>query len=273
MPRPVHTVAAVSFLNSRPLIDGLEREPAISVITDVPSRLLETLTSSRARVALCPIIDFQTSPLELCVVPVGAIGSDGPTHTVRVFSRVPIRRISRVHVDGDSHTSVALLEIVLEALNGQRPEITTLKENGQNGIDPPESVLLIGDKVVRDEPAIGLYPYQLDLGEAWKRLSGLPFVFATWLARVGDDLGELPATLQRYRERNLMRIQEIVAAHADGWPADLANRYLGNILRFEIGAPELRSIELFWERCHALELLGDLRPMRLYPGNVQTFNV
>ncbi|MCJ7753522.1 MAG: hypothetical protein MUP13_03045 [Thermoanaerobaculales bacterium] len=57
MPRPVHTVAAVSFLNARPLIDGLEREPAISVITDVPSRLLETLTSLRARIALCPVIE------------------------------------------------------------------------------------------------------------------------------------------------------------------------------------------------------------------------
>ena len=89
----MHAVAAVSFLNARPLIDGLEREPGISVITDVPSRLLETLTSARARVALCPIIDFQTADADLCIVPVGAIGSDGPTHTVRVFSRVPIRKI------------------------------------------------------------------------------------------------------------------------------------------------------------------------------------
>ena len=68
----MHTVAAVSFLNARPLIDGLEREPAISVITDVPSRLLQTLTTSRARVALCPVIDFQTADTNLCVVPVGA---------------------------------------------------------------------------------------------------------------------------------------------------------------------------------------------------------
>jgi chorismate dehydratase len=260
----VHTVAAVSFLNARPLIDGLEREPTISVITDVPSRLLETLTSSRARIALCPVIDFQAADIDLCVVPAGAIGSDGPTHTVRVFSRVPIRKIDRVHVDGDSHTSVALLEIVLEALNGRRPELTTLETPTPKGTDPPETVLLIGDKVVRDEPSVGLYPYQLDLGEAWKSLSGLPFVFATWLARAGEDLGELPATLRRYRERNLLRIPEIVSTHADGWPADLANRYLGHILRYDLGPRELESIELFWGRCHALGLINDLRPMRLY---------
>jgi chorismate dehydratase len=264
MPRLVHTVAAVSFLNARPLIDGLEREPAISVITDVPSRLLQTLTTSRARIALCPVIDFQTAAADLCIVPVGAIGSDCATHTVRVFSRVPIRDISRVHTDGDSHTSVALLEIVLEALNGRRPELTTLVTPASKRARAPETVLLIGDKVVRDEPTVGLYPYQLDLGSAWKRLSGLPFVFATWLARAGDDLGDLPATLRRYRERNLLRIPEIVSTHADGWPEDLATRYLGEILRYEIGPRELESIELFWERCHALGLIDELRPMRLY---------
>ena len=264
MLRPDHTVAAVSFLNARPLIDGLEREPGISVITKVPSRLLQTLTAKQARIALCPIIDFQTAPTELCIVPVGAIGSDGPTHTVRVFSRVPIREIERVHTDGDSHTSVALLEIVFDALTGRRPELSTLVKKSPRGADPPESVLLIGDKVVRDEPTVSLYPYQLDLGEAWKSLSGLPFVFATWLARAGDDLGELPSTLRRYRERNMLRIPEIVASHAEGWPRDLATRYLETILHYEIGAPELESIELFWGRCHALGLFSELRPMRLY---------
>jgi len=262
-----HTVAAVSFLNARPLIDGLEREPGISVITDVPSRLLLTLTTKKARVALCPIIDFQTADTELSIVPAGAIGSDGPTHTVRVFSRVPIREIERVHTDGDSHTSVALLEIVFDALTGRRPELTTLAKKSPRGADPPESVLLIGDKVVRDEPTVSLYPYQLDLGEAWKSLSGLPFVFATWLARAGDDLEELPSTLRRYRERNMLRIPEIVASHAEGWPRDLATRYLETILRYEIGAPELESIELFWNRCHALGLIDQLRPMRLYRNN------
>ncbi len=264
MSHPVHTVAAVSFLNARPLIDGLEREPEVSLITDVPSRLLETLTSLRAQVALCPIIDFQTAAAELCIVPVGAIGSDGATHTVRVFSRVPIEDLDNVHADGDSHTSVALLEVVLEAFHGRRPEIRSLGVLASESAVNPDAVLLIGDKVVHNEPSTDVYPFQLDLGDAWKRLTGLPFVFATWLARAGDDLGQLPSMLRRTRETNLLRIPEIVAAHADGWPVDLAIRYLGKILQYDLGEPELESIELFWARCHALDLIDDLRPMRLY---------
>src|SRR5665213_4630797 len=54
--------------------------------------------------------------------------------------------------------------------------------------------LLIGDKVVCDEPA-GL-PHQLDLGGAWKDLTGLPFVFAAWMARAETQLRDLLSSLR-----------------------------------------------------------------------------
>jgi hypothetical protein len=151
VPQSLPTVAAVSFLNARPLIDGLETEPAISLLTDVPSRLLENLITAQSRVALCPVIDFQVAAADLCIVPVGAIGSDGPTHTVRVFSSVPIADIERVHVDGDSHTSVALLQVVLDELYGGRPDLETLANNAPCETNPPQAVLLIGDKVVQQQ--------------------------------------------------------------------------------------------------------------------------
>jgi chorismate dehydratase len=256
------TVAAVSFLNARPLISGLEDEPGVALRTDVPSRLLELLIDGAADVALCPVIDFQTAPDELCIVPVGAIGSDGATHTVRLFSRLPIASLERIHADGDSHTSVALLEVVLDALYGRRPELVALGSEPNN----PDAVLLIGDKVVHAENGADTvrYPYQLDLGEAWRQLTGLPFVFATWLARADADLGPLPEVLARCRERNRGRTREIVAAHANGWPVELATRYLEQILRYELGERELEAIALFWKRCHALGLIERLRPMRIY---------
>ncbi len=263
-----HTVAAVSFLNARPLIDGLEHEPSIELLTDVPSRLLETLIERRADVALCPVIDFQRASPDLCVVPAGAIGSDGPTHTVRVFSRLPIVDLERVHTDSDSHTSVALLEVVLEARHGRRPELVTLKPGSTVTGAPPDAVLLIGDKVVHNEPDAAVYPYQIDLGDAWKELTGLPFVFATWLAHRDSDLGGLPDLLRHCRDRNLARIPEIASDHADGWPADLARRYLGQILQYRLGDREFESIELFWSRCHELGLIERLRPMKIY-GEIQ----
>ena len=264
------TVAAVSFLNARPLTEGLDEEPGVHLISDVPSRLMKTLIEDRATVALCPVIDFQLSPVELSIVPAGAIGSDGPTLTVRVFSQVPMVEVTRVHTDGDSHTSVALLAVVFNELFGRLPEVKALESSDVNGSDiPPMTVLLIGDKVVRNEPDPALYPHQLDLGEAWRRMTGLPFVFACWMARADHDLGNLPDILSRYRELNRNRVAEIAGTHAEasGWPEELAAEYLGEILRYDIGSRELEAIELFWKRCHELGLIGDLRPMKLYPNS------
>jgi len=261
------TVAAVSFLNARPLIEEIEAEPGVHLITDVPSRLLETLTEDRAAVALCPVIDFQLSPIKLVIVPVGAIGCDGCTLTVRIFSRMPMAEVTHVHTDGDSHTSVALLAVIFDELYGRMPEVKTLESTNVNGSEaPPETVLLIGDKVVRNQPDPALYPYQLDLGEAWRGMTGLPFVFACWMARAESNLGNLPDILSRYRELNHNRVAEIAGTHAEasGWPEKLAAEYLGDILRYDIGSRELAAIELFWQRCRELGLIERLRPMKLY---------
>jgi len=261
------TVAAVSFLNARPLTEGLDEEPGVHLISDVPSRLMKTLIEDRAAVALCPVIDFQLSPVELSIVPAGAIGSDGPTLTVRVFSQVPMAEVTLVHTDGDSHTSVALLAVVFSELFGRLPEVKALESSDVNGSEaPPSTVLLIGDKVVRNEPDPRLYPHQLDLGEAWHEMTGLPFVFACWMARADRDLGDLPNILTRYRDLNRGRVTEIAATHAkaSGWPEGLAAAYLGEILRYEIESRELEAIELFWSKCHELRLIGQLRPMELY---------
>jgi len=233
----------------------------------VPSRLLETLIADRASVALCPVIDFQLSPVELQIVPAGAIGSDGPTLTVRVFSQLPMEEVTLVHTDGDSHTSVALLSVIFDEILGRVPVIKSLATTDVNGSsDPPDTVLLIGDKVVRNRPDPELYPFGLDLGATWKEITGLPFVFACWMARADRDLGDLPARLRRCRDRNRRRTTEIAAAHAaaSGWPQELAADYLGGILRYDLGPREVKAIELFWERCHALDLIEKLRPMMLY---------
>jgi chorismate dehydratase len=99
-------------------------------------------------------------------------------------------------------------------------------------------------------------------------MTGLPFVFACWMARADHDLGDLPGILSRYRELNRNRVTEIAGTHAEasGWPEDLAAEYLGKILRYDIGSRELEAIELFWQCCHALGLIERLRPMILYNG-------
>jgi chorismate dehydratase len=92
-------------------------------------------------------------------------------------------------------------------------------------------------------------PHQLDLGEEWKKLTGLPFVFAVWTARADVELGDLPRRLDQARRQGMEHLDEIVKQHAipRGWPAALARKYLSEYLRFEIGERQLKAITRFYE--------------------------
>src|SRR5439155_5936270 len=104
-------IGSVSYLNARPLIYGLDAHPGVELHLEVPSRLLDGLRADRFDVALLPVIDYQRLE-NLIIIPAGGIGSDGPTLTVRLFSKVPVKQIRSLACDPDSHTSVALARII-----------------------------------------------------------------------------------------------------------------------------------------------------------------
>lgn len=260
----IPTVAAVSYLNALPLIAGLESRQDLRLIKGVPSSLLETLLDGRADLALCPVIDYQRSLKELIIVPAGAIGSRDRTLTVRVFSRREIGDLESIHVDGDSHTSIALLRVILAESFGIRPELRPLARDSGGGIPSEvEAALLIGDKVMTAEPSPGEFPEQLDLGEAWRKLTGLPFVFAIWMARSGRQLGKLPTLLEAQLEENLRKVDELLPRWAaeHGWPIREAREYLLELLDYEAGAQQLKAIKLFWKKCHKHGIIPSLRAM------------
>jgi chorismate dehydratase len=239
----VRRIGSVSYLNARPLIYGLERSADVQLVLDVPARLLDGLRSGRFDIALLPVIDYQRME-GLRLVPVGGIGCDGPTLTVRIFSRVPLERITALACDTDSHSSVALARIIFSEMMGIRPEFMEL-DRTREGDGRSEAMLVIGDKVVCEEPRG--YEHQLDLGAAWKELTGLPFVFAAWMAPAEVELGDLPRRLDEARVRGLANVERIVAEHAvpRGWPENAARAYLLHSLRYEIGPLQLEAIRRF----------------------------
>ncbi|MEP0848169.1 MAG: menaquinone biosynthesis protein [Phycisphaerae bacterium] len=279
----------VSFLNSRPLIDGLDRRGDVRLIFDVPSALAARLECGELDVALVPIIDVIRSEGRLRVVSDGCIACDGETMTVRVFSQTPPDRIQTLWVDGDSHTSIALATVLWRELFGRALEVRPFDSRAQSVQDCP-SVLLIGDKVVRTQ---GGFAYEIDLGGAWRQHTGLPFVFAVWAAHArGDRQGagfdpsrdrkaagtidrEQAARATRFcssrdcegaglcggpslfellgaaRDRGVARAREI--AVQDGpprwWPAELAVRYLTRCLKFKLDARYVEGADLFARLC------------------------
>ena len=269
--RPVR-LGAVSFVNTLPLIDGLENLADLELHYGVPSTLLDTLLDDEVDLALCSSIDYQRSRTPLVIVPCGLLGCDGPTLTVRLYCTGPIDRVTEVHCDTDSHTSVALLQILLRELHGIAPELVAFDARPRGPHDPPRdwppALLLIGDKVVTDSPPSARYPHQLDLGAAWVELTGLPFVFALWLARRDADpavVAVAASVLDRQRRYNTERLDLIIErkARPRGWPVALAASYLKGKLAFEFTDARRRGLELFFDKACEHGLVDGRRPLEI----------
>lgn len=280
-------IACVRYLNTVVLIEGLAALDELSLIPTVPSRIADMVRSGEADIGLVSLIDAlrlapnapAASSPALTLLPVGMIGCDGPTLTVRLFSSVPVERITRIHADTDSHTSIALARVLLKERYGIDPAITDFNARehmpvwlsgashaGPNALPSegtedgawPEAMLLIGDKVVTDSPPAVRYPHQLDLGEAWHAMTNLPFVYAAWACRTGEESSprviHAARLLDRQLRHNLTRIDWIITRRAGEhrWPLDLARQYLGHLLRFQIGPREQAGAAAFAARAHAL---------------------
>lgn len=269
------SLGAVSFLNARPLIAGLESDPRVALRCEVPSALPALLVAGAVDAALAPIIDVIRSGGAFRVVSDACIACDGETMTVRVFSQLPPDRLTRLCVDGDSHTSVALARVLWRELYGRDLEIRTIDAH-REPLDELPAVLLIGDKVV--DPRRGSFAYEVDLGGAWRQLTGLPFVFAVWAAlndecRMTNDECKTPGDESRVAvsERDgaalgLSALHELLCGARDtgvaiageiaeregpkmGWPVELARRYLVHRLKFRLTERYVEGANLFARLC------------------------
>lgn len=267
-------IGYVKYLNTLPLVEGLDAWDEVELVPAVPSRLGEMLFAGEIDISLSSVIDYARSPMPLAYVPVGMIGCDGPTLTVRLFSAVPLEKVTAVHADTDSHTSVALSQVVLSSVYGVRPKMIDfdarerVETAGSKITEWPETMLLIGDKVVTDCPPAVRYPYQLDLGEAWHARTSLPFVYAMWMCRREDVSPFSPrraaiegamAVLDRQRRRNVMRLSWIIEQYSSQrrWPEDLARRYVTEYLRYSVGHRERVAVEKFLDAAAELGLCPD----------------
>jgi chorismate dehydratase len=251
-------LGAVSFLNARPLVCGLDADRDVQLLFDVPALLPGLLSRGEVDAALIPIVDLMRGPGDYRVLSDACIGCDGETMTVRVFSQTPPDRIHKLWVDTDSHTSIALAAVVWRELYG-RPITLQPFDPRKQSADELESVLLIGDKVV--DAGRGGFGYEIDLGGAWRAHTGLPFVFAVWACRADTDeqvCAELAGRLSRARDAGVARAVEIARRDGPtlGWPVELAIRYLTRRLTFTLDARHIEGANRFAALCAA----GDIVP-------------
>jgi len=222
---------AVSYLNARPLIEGLE-----PLVLDTPARLVDRFEAGELDVALLPVAAGEAAGLER----VGNLGiaSEGPVESVLLFLRREPERVRSLALDPASRTSRVLAQILLREVWGARPELC----------DPPaDAELVIGDRAL---VRAGEGERFVDLGEEWTSWCGLPFVFAAWYG-APEAAGELEAAFRRGR-REIGRYAREAGLDLE---AERLERYLHRSIRFRLGPREREGLNRFLERGRSLGLM------------------
>ncbi|MEI2738074.1 MAG: menaquinone biosynthesis protein [Chitinophagaceae bacterium] len=206
-------VGIVNYLNTKPLVYGLERPPIneqIELIGDYPARVAQMLLNDEIDVGLVPVAVLPLLP-EYHIAGNYCIGTEGEIASVALFSEVPMNEITKVYLDYQSRTSVALLKYLMKEYWGINPEIVeATSEDYRKEIKGTTAGLVIGDRAF-EQRKISTFIY--DLGSEWRSITGLPFVFAAWVSKK-----PLPDEFIRvFDEANalgLQHIDEIVSAAA-----------------------------------------------------------
>jgi chorismate dehydratase len=244
-------IGSVPYLNGKPLMrwftdtsDGLAS--GVTVIEAVPSQLAGMLESGEIAAALVSSVELFRAP-GLTYVPGIAVVAEGPVESVRLFSRVPLTEIRRVSLDASSLTSVALLKILLRELYDLTPNYISAKPDLDAMLADSDAALLIGDNGYREYDSS---LHILDLGEGWKRLTGLPFVYACWIGRpesLTPALRESLLIARNWGKANLELIARTEHERLDE-SYERARHYLTEIMRYDMGEREETALHLFGDK-------------------------
>lgn len=240
-------IGAVSYLNSKPLVEDLSQLlPDADIRLDYPSRLADELTGGRLDVGLIPSVLCLKQP-GYEVISDACVATHGPVLSVKLYFRKPPGCVRRLALDEGSRTSAMLARVMLLERFGVDPERVPLPIGSPTVSPDADAYLLIGDRAMHspDEDFDTVW----DLGEEWLQWTGLPFVFAMWVARSGVADATVAAGLSEARDRGVARLETIARreAAALGLEPETAESYLRHNLFFRLRSAERSGLRLFQE--------------------------
>lgn len=179
--KEIWSIGAVSYLNTKPLLFGVERSGLMRMIDlkrDYPANIASALLHNRIDIGLVPVAVL---PLlhHYEIVTDYCIGTNGTVASVALFSQVPLEEIKTIQLDYQSRTSVNLVRILCKHYWELQVDFIPGSPGFEQSIQGDVAAVVIGDRAFA---ALQQYPYVYDLGQAWKDFTGLPFVFAVWAA-------------------------------------------------------------------------------------------
>jgi len=237
-------VSMVGYLNAVPFIYGIEHHKVnkkILISKDIPSECARKLLNNEADIGLVPVAVIpQLKGFE--IIGKTCIGAIGKVASVLLCSDVPLPEIKNIFLDFHSRTSVALVQVLSKNYWKIKPEFIAAPIHFIDEIKDTTAGIIIGDRTFNLKRE---FKYTYDLSEEWYQFTGLPFVFAVWVARKGlnvELLKDFEEALQYGLNKKQIVIDECQHVFLDSF--DVAN-YLNNSIQYKLDDEKRRGMALF----------------------------
>lgn len=247
-------LGSLPYLNVKPLVYTLEQgglPQGWELVYAPPAELAEMLL--RGEIAAAPVSSYAVLAHDLEYVPDICIASDGPVKSVLMLSKIEPDKLNTLALDSGSLSGAAMLQIILWEAYGTSPETVRMPPSPvEKMLEAYDAALVIGNPAMlcsKDGVIV------LDVAEEWRKLTGLPAVFALW---AGNGITpELVEMLTEAKAAGLARIPEIAQVESAklGLPYDLCLDYLSRVITYDLGERERTSLEVFKEKLIAHGLL------------------
>lgn len=184
-------ISAVSYTNTKPFIYGIQHSDILDKIDlslDIPADCAQKLIDDKADIGLIPVAATLNLP-EWHIVADYGIGANGAVNSVFIFSNTEISKVKKVQLDPQSRTSNNLAKVLLKNYWKLEPELIAGADDYSLSNDPETAFVQIGDRTFGKKDN---YAFVYDLAEVWKKFTGLPFLFAAWIANkpISEDFIE-----------------------------------------------------------------------------------
>jgi chorismate dehydratase len=235
----MYRFAVLPYLNAVPLVHFLpEVCPNARLTYHTPSEVFAKLAAGRADAGIVPLVDYLDTPGLDRVEELG-ICADGNVESVLLQCKRPLDQVEVVNLDPASRTSNLLVQLLLKEHFRIRRDIRFCL-----GAASADARVVIGDRALQAEPAFETY----DLAGEWKKMTGLPFVFAVWAYRAGRaDGGRLDEILRAAKRTGLAAVGELSTLYAGrvGLAESRCRHYLTSCIRYDLGPAEKSGMRLF----------------------------
>jgi chorismate dehydratase len=192
----------IAYLNVLPIYFALENifgENGFHLVRGTPAELNALMRQGEVDLGSISAMEYGRACQDYLLLPDLSISSQGAVGSVLLFSRVPFSRLDgrTIRVSAASASGAALVKVLMAKLFEVEPHY----QSGQLAdvaLGDCAAVMAIGDEALALKAA-GVMPFELDLGEAWQELTGLPFVFGVWAVRRNFAQEEPEATAALHR--------------------------------------------------------------------------